>query len=114
ASEPAEHVLAPESTLQRTIFFEKPARAGEKTEFQVTYELSIHPRRVEVDAGKVVPAEITAELAPFVEERAPHVVFTDDLREFSRQVVGGEKNPWRLAPQLVDAVDRIPWAGARA
>lgn len=113
ASEPAEHVLAPESALQRTIYFEKPAVAGEKTAFQVTYELTIHPRRVEVDADKVVPAETTAELAPFVAERAPHVVFTDDLREFSRQVVGDEKNPWKVAQKLFAAVDRIPWAGAR-
>src|SRR5690606_29028893 len=113
ASEPAQHGLAPESALQRTIHFEKPAVAGEKTAFQVTYELTIHPRRVEVDAGKAVPAQITAELAPLVAERAPHVVFTDDLREFSRQVVGDEKNPWKVAQKLFAAVDRIPWAGAR-
>lgn len=112
-SEPVAHVLAPESTLQRTIHFEKPARAGEKTEFQVSYELTITARRFDVDADKVVPAGITAELAPFVAERAPHVVFTDDLRAFSRQVVGDETNPWKIARKLFDAVDRIPWAGAR-
>src|SRR5690606_29037542 len=76
ASEPAQHVLAPEFALQRTIYIEKPARAGEKTEYKVTYELTIHPRQDEVDAGKVVPAEINGELAPFVAVRAPHVVFT--------------------------------------
>src|SRR5690606_16086173 len=96
-----------------TIHFEKPARAGEKTEFQVSYELTITARRFDVDADKVVPAGITAELAPFVAERAPHVVFTDDLRAFSRQVVGDETNPWKIARKLFDAVDRIPWAGAR-
>ena len=113
SSEPATHVLAPESAMQRTIYFEKPAKAGEKTEFQVTYELAISPRHFDVDAGKVVPADITAELAPFVAERAPHVVFTDDLRAFSHQVVGDEKNPWKIARKLFAAVDRIPWAGAR-
>jgi transglutaminase-like putative cysteine protease len=35
------------------------------------------------------------------------------MREFSRQVVGGETNPYRVALKLFDAVDKIPWAGAR-
>jgi transglutaminase-like putative cysteine protease len=113
ASEPAAHRIAPESTLQRTVYFEKPAVAGKKTEFQVTYDVTISARHFDVDADKVVPAEITPELAPFVAERAPHIVFTDDLRAFSRQVVGDEKNPWRIAQKLYAAVDRIPWAGAR-
>ena len=113
SSEPATHVLAPESAMQRTIYFEKPAKAGEKTEFSVSYDLTIAARHVDVDPAKVTAADITPELAPFVAERAPHVVFTDDLRAFSQQVVGDEKNPWKIARKLFAAVDRIPWAGAR-
>ena len=113
ASEPAAHRIAPASTLQRTVYFEKPAVKGRKTEFSVTYDVTISARHFDVDADKAVAAEITPELAPFVAERAPHVVFTDDLRAFSREVVGDEKNPWRIAQKLYAAVDRIPWAGAR-
>ncbi len=58
-------------------------------------------------------ATITPELAPFVAERAPHIVFTDAMRKFSHDVVGDEKNPYRIAQKLFAAVDRIPWAGAR-
>ena len=50
---------------------------------------------------------------PFLGERPPHIVFTDDLRTLSRQVVGDEKNPYRIAQRLFAAVDTIPWAGAR-
>ncbi|MEO5565725.1 MAG: transglutaminase domain-containing protein, partial [Luteimonas sp.] len=113
ASEPAAHLIAPETTLQRTVYLEKPAHAGAKTEFSVTYELTLSARRFDVDASKVVAADISAELAPFVAERAPHVVFSDDLRAFSRQVVGTETNPWKIAQKLYAAVDHIPWAGAR-
>jgi hypothetical protein len=35
------------------------------------------------------------------------------MRKFSREVVGDEKNPYRIAQKLFAAVDRIPWAGAR-
>jgi len=31
---------------------------------------------------------------------------------FSRQIVGDEKNPWRIAQKLYAAVDQVPWAGA--
>jgi transglutaminase-like putative cysteine protease len=48
-----------------------------------------------------------------VAERAPHVVFTEPLRVFSRQVVGDTTNPYRIAQKLFAAVDEIPWAGAR-
>src|SRR3546814_4869125 len=40
-------------------------------------------------------------------------MFTDDLRAFSRKVVGDEKNPYRIVQKLFAAVDEIPWAGAR-
>jgi transglutaminase-like putative cysteine protease len=113
ASEPAAHRIAPESALQRTVYFEKPAVAGNKTAFSVTYDVTISARHFDIDAGKVMAADITPALAPFVAERAPHVVFTDDLRAFSRKVVGDEKNPWRVAQKLYAAVDAIPWAGAR-
>ena len=41
-----------------------------------------------------------AELAPYLGERPPHIVFTDDLRKFSREVVGDERNPYRIAQKL--------------
>ncbi|MEO6519269.1 MAG: transglutaminase domain-containing protein, partial [Pseudoxanthomonas sp.] len=92
---PAAHEIAPESTLQRTVYMERPAIAGQPTQFSITYELTIHGQYYAIDPDKVVAAPLTAELAPFVAERAPHVVFTAALREFSRKVVGDEKNPYR-------------------
>ena len=113
ASVPAAHELAADTAPQRTVYLEKPAQAGAPTEFSVTYELTIFGQYHAIDPAKVVAATITPELAPFVAERAPHVVFTDAMREFSRRVVGGETNPYRIVRKLFAAVDEIPWAGAR-
>jgi transglutaminase-like putative cysteine protease len=113
ASEPAKHRIAPESAPQRTVYLEKPAVAGQKTTFSVTYELTLLAQYHAIDADKVQPEKITPALAPFVAERAPHIVFTDAMRAFSRKVVGNEKNPYRIAQKLFAAVDKIPWAGAR-
>ena len=112
-SSPAAHRVAPEATLQRTVYLEQLAQAQRPTVFSITYEMTIRGQFHAIDAKKVVAAPMTAELAPFVAERPPHVVFTPAIREFSKQVVGDEKNPYRIAQKLYAAVDRIPWAGAR-
>lgn len=113
ASVPAKHRIAPESAMQRTVYLEKPAVAGQKTVFSVTYELTLSAQYHAIDPDRVQTETITPELAPFVAERAPHVVFTDAMRKFSQDAVGDEKNPYRIAQKLFAAVDRIPWAGAR-
>jgi len=113
SSVPAQHRIAPASTAMRTVYFEKTARTGKPTTFSVTYELTLSAQYHAIDADKVVPATITPELAPYVAERAPHVVFTEPMRVFSQQIVGDETNPWRIAQKLFAAVDQIPWAGAR-
>lgn len=113
ASEPATHAIAPESAKQRTVYLEKPAVAGHATEFSVTYELTLLAQYHAIDPARVTAEKITPELAPFVAERAPHIVFTDAMRKFSHDAVGDEKNPYRIAQKLFAAVDRIPWAGAR-
>lgn len=113
ASTPAKHDIAPVSAPMRTVYLEQPAKAGEKTIFSVTYEVTLSAQYREIDPDKVTVTRITPELAPYVAERAPHVVFTDDLRKFSKDVVGDEKNPYRIVQKLFAAVDRIPWVGAR-
>ncbi|MFC5594013.1 transglutaminase-like domain-containing protein [Lysobacter niastensis] len=112
-SVPARHQIAPESTLQRTVYLEKPAQAGKPTEFSITYDLTVFGQVNRIDPAKVTALGRRPDLAPYLGERAPHIVFSDDIRRFSREVVGDETNPYRIAQKLYAAVDRIPWAGAR-
>jgi len=111
-SAPAEHSIAPESALQRTVYLEKPAEAGKPTMFSITYELTVFGQYHAIDAAKVRPEPRTKEFAPHVAERKPHIVFTPAIRKMSREIVGKETNPYRVAQKLFAAVDRIPWAGA--
>src|SRR5688572_2709117 len=41
ASTPAEHNIAPESALQRTVYLEQRAEAGKATTFSISYELTV-------------------------------------------------------------------------
>lgn len=112
AASPGTALIAPGATLQRTAYLEAKARRGTPTEFAIEYELLLAAQYHAIDPAKVRSAPATAALAPFLAERTPHVVFSDDLRAFSRSVVGAETNPYRIAQKLFAAVDRIPWAGA--
>ena len=113
-SMPAAHQIAPESDAAA---HGVSGKAGERRPAHeiLDHLRADHPRRSTTPStpDKVVAAPLTAELAPFVAERPPHVVFTPAIREFSRRVVGDEKNPYRIAQKLFAAVDEIPWAGAR-
>jgi transglutaminase-like putative cysteine protease len=113
SSQPAAHQIAPESALQRTVYLEQPAQAGKPTVFKITYEVTLYAQDHAIDPSKVTAEKITPELAPYVAERAPHVVFTEPLRVFSKQVVGDATDPYEVARRIFAAVDEIPWAGAR-
>jgi transglutaminase-like putative cysteine protease len=112
-SVPAKHVVAPESTQQRTVYLEAPAGAGKATQFSITYELTSYAQHWMIDPNKVTATPSLPELREHLGERPPHIVFTPALREYSKRIVGSETNPYRIALKLFDAVDKIPWAGAR-
>src|SRR3546814_17228458 len=61
--------IAPASAPQRTVYLEKPAVAGQKTVFSVTYELTLLAQYHAIDPARVQPATITPALAPLVAER---------------------------------------------
>jgi transglutaminase-like putative cysteine protease len=110
---PAPHVLAPPGTMQRTVALERPAQAGQPTVFTVSYELTVLGRHQPIVPENVVPVADISAFAEDLAERPPHIVFTPDLRAYSKRVVGGETHPARVAKRLFDAVDTIPWGSAR-
>lgn len=113
SSDPETHHIAPPSSLQRTVYLEKPALAGEPTRFAIQYELSVAAQHVEIDPDLVLSAPADSTLAPYLTEEPPHIVFSDAMRLYSARIVGEETNPYRIAQKLFAAVDEIPWAGAR-
>ena len=113
ASDPSEYILAKPDQLQRTIYFEKPAVAGEKTRFEVEYEYTSFGSWTEIDPAKVTKVSRKS-LKKYLRERPPHIVFTPELQAISQEVVGSETNPYLIAKKLFKWVDdNIPWASAR-
>lgn len=114
STSPRKYILADNHRLQRTIYFQQPSMGEKKTEFSVEYVYTAQGMYVPVDPEKVVPVDKTGEQRKYLNERPPHIVFSKDLRELSRAIVGDEKNPYRIAQKLYAWVDtNITWASAR-
>jgi len=115
STEPPRYLLADNGAyLQRTIYFEKPSAGNAKTNFKVEYEYTSNGVYVPVDPAQVKVPTITAELASFVREEAPHILFTPELKKLSKEIVGEETNPVAIARKLFAWVDtNVTWASAR-
>jgi len=112
-TDPANSLLAPADQLQRTIYLEKPAVAGEKIHFDVQYEYTSHGTWADIDPSHITAASDSL-LGIYIQERPPHIVFTPELQAISQKVVGSERNPYLIAKKLFKWVDdNIPWASAR-
>lgn len=113
ATEPDIYKLADKKYLQRTIYFEKKAIKDKKTKFSVEFEYTSHGAYVNIDPEKVVRADSDM-LAPFLQEKPPHIVFSDKLSKLSKKIVGDESNPYLIAQKLYQWINfNIPWASAR-
>ncbi len=113
-TDPPKYILAPNSYLQRTIYFEKPSAGSDSTRFSVTYEYTSQGVYVDIDPQKVQPVNTNGPLRKYLRQRPPHIVFWDTLRVLSKKIVGNETNPYRIAQKIFAWVDtNITWASAR-
>ncbi|NQV42599.1 MAG: transglutaminase domain-containing protein [Candidatus Marinimicrobia bacterium] len=111
---PGDHQLAAPDALQRTIYMEKLAVAGETTKFSVEYEFTSHGVFQAIDPDVVTPLKDQGSFSKYLREETPHIVFTEDLKALAQEIVGEEQNPYLKAQLLFAWVDNnTPWASAR-
>ncbi len=100
--------------LQRTIYFQQKASKNEAAEFFIEYEYTVYGVYAPISADRVRAITDESEFRAFLQVEPPHIVFTDELRELSKTIVGDERNPYLIAQKLFEWVDvNIPWASAR-
>ncbi|MCZ8165724.1 transglutaminase domain-containing protein [Silanimonas sp.] len=115
ATTPAGARLASEVVLQRSAYFETTAVAGRATVVSITYRVRTYTRVAHLDAGVGLALSVAehSDLAEYLAERPPHVVFHPELRAFSARSIGDATAPVDVARRLFDAVSAKPWAVAR-
>lgn len=116
AADPATYLIADNDRyLQRTIYMEQKAVAGQPTVFRCAFSFTSYAEYNHIDPARVQPYDTSSALfKEHTREVPPHIVFTEELRAVSRRVVGSETNPYLKAKRIFAWVDQwVPWAGAR-
>ncbi len=110
-----EYIIADNENPQRTIYFEKTAHKDEPTKFNMVFEVTNYTELSDLNPEKIKPYDTGSDLyKTFTAERKPHIVFTDELKNLSKKIVGDEKDPYKKAKKIFEWMSKnVPWAGAR-
>lgn len=110
-----EYVTADNNNPQRTLYVEKVSQKDQPTVFHMVLEVTMYAEVNFIDPDSIKPYNKESGLyKTFTSERAPHIIFTDRIKELSNKIVGDEKNPYLIAKKIFTWIsENIPWAGAR-
>lgn len=112
--QPKNYVVAPDSVAHKTIYFEQKAVKNQSTVFKIRFSYSSYPEYHNLTPQKVAPLTDKTDFLPFLEERKPHITFSDTLKKLSQQIVGSETNPYLQAKRIFSWIRaNFPWASAR-
>jgi hypothetical protein len=109
------YIIAGEDKLHRSIYMEKKAKRGEKTEFNVEFEYIARGVKYDLSKERIKEYNKDSELfRKYTAENPPHILFSDRLKNLSAEIVGNETNPYEKGKKIFEWISRnIPWASAR-
>lgn len=110
-----EYVLASNDNQQRTVYIQKPAIKDQPTIFNMVLEVTGYNEINFIQPNQIKPYNKESGLyKTYTSERAPHIIFSDKIKELSNKIVGDEANPYLIAKKIFTWIStNIPWAGAR-
>jgi transglutaminase-like putative cysteine protease len=115
STDPPDFIRSKPGTALTSVFLEKPAATNGPTEFKIAFQVTCRGFYQTIDPARVQPISATdPALAPFLGEQPPQIVFSDQFKSLSREIIGDETNPCLKARRLFAwAVRHVPWASAR-
>lgn len=110
-----EYLIADNINQQRTLYLEKVSQKDKPTVFHMMLEVKMFAEINHIEPALIKPYNRESGFyKTFTAERAPHIVFTDKIKELSQKILGDETNPYIAAKKIFTWIsENIPWAGAR-
>jgi len=110
-----EYIITDDSHPQRTLFMQKKSQKGKPTVFQMQLEYISSSEFHNIDPRKIKPYDQSSALfREYTSERPPHIVFTDQIKKLSQQIVGNETDIYEKIKKIYTWLnDHIPWTSAR-
>lgn len=109
-----DYIIAPNETMQRTVYMEKKAVKDLETEFRVSYIFYSAAQWFKVKPEQARAYEKSSVLyKKYTAERLPHIIFSEEVIARAKDIVGKETNPVKQVELLYYWLNNnIPWAGA--
>jgi transglutaminase-like putative cysteine protease len=111
-----EYVIADDKNLQRTIYLEGKAEKDKPARFEMELEFISKAEFVDLfkDSKEISFNKNSEIYAEFTKEVFPHIVFSERIKNLSKEIIGDETNPALKLKRIFTWVDEnIPWASAR-
>lgn len=112
SAEPASAIVSPNGHPHRTVYFELTVDdPSNPPAFEAEFEFVTAAYVPQLDPAKVKPYDTTDELyREYTAERAPHIVFTPEVKKLAAEIVGDETNPLEKALRIFRWVsNEIRW-----
>jgi len=111
----SQYIIAGNNNLQRTVYMEKTAHKDEPTVFHEVFQVTNYSELFHLNPDKILPYDKNSLLyKTYTSERAPHIVFTDNIKSLSEKIVGDVTDPYLKAKRIWEWISKnVPWAGAR-
>jgi hypothetical protein len=106
--------IAGNQNLQRSLYIEKIAVAGDPVIFEYSATFEIAAQYQKIDTAKLKPYDVNSDLyRQFTSERPPYIVFSNEIAALADSLTTGLKNPFEKARTIFYWIDQnIPWASA--
>jgi hypothetical protein len=106
--------IAGNQNLQRSLYIEKVAVAGEPLIFEYSATFEIAPQYNKIEVSNLKPYDVNSALyRQFTAERPPHIVFPDEITTLADSLTSGLNYPYEKAKAIFYWIDQnIPWASA--
>lgn len=108
-----DYVIAPEEQLQRSIYMEKKAEKGKKTEFTFSVRYKAKSEYHNLISGVKNESFNRDDFKEFISERPPHILFTDKIKKLSAELIKRGMSDIEKLRAIYTWIDtNIPWASA--
>jgi len=109
------YILAPETMLHRSIYFERVATNDHPAPFVVDYQYTAIGQWFGHKLDEIKPYNTNSELyIKYTGERETHIIFTDEIKHLADSIVGDKTEPYEIVQALYTWIDsNFPWASAR-
>ncbi len=106
--------VAPESSLQRSVYLEKKSVSDQPTVFKIEMEVETAAQYFNLNPDEIKPYNTRSEIyQEYTRERLPQIAFTNEIRKLGEQICSKETNPLKKVQKIYDWInDSIHWASA--